>query len=82
MDEIEGDYFNSCMNEHYNGLPIEKKHSYIKTILGHDIVRVLFTKKCIALSRMNLFRGISSIILTMKVRLEAGRANRPFRPLI
>jgi hypothetical protein len=32
------------MNEYYDGLSVEKKHSYIKTILGHDIVRVAFTK--------------------------------------
>lgn len=46
-DEIiddDRDYFNSCMNEYYNELPVERKHSYIKTILGHDIVRVSFTK--------------------------------------
>ena len=44
IDESDREYFNSCMNEYYDGLPIDRKQSYITTILGHDIVRVTFTK--------------------------------------
>ena len=37
-------YMNSCANEYYEGLDNEKKRSYIKSMLNHDLMKVKFTK--------------------------------------
>jgi hypothetical protein len=45
MSKEDLDYFNECENEHFEGLTVEEKAQYIRTMLKVNVMEFEYTKK-------------------------------------